>query len=171
MNPARTKRGSPCLLRGLRVIIPEEVAALSRAVTSEPITRSSASVDGNLLVLMSLPMLRRTKDSSKVSSIREKKQLQSKATDMSLRTCSLPAKSTCAQTLSVGTLRSTTSMWITAGDHLSHCFLYEHFPPFYLHDALCACVCVVSMACTHTRWLTHYNDIHIIARQPRLNAK
>ena len=56
-----------------RVIAPEEVTGLSRAITSEPIASdssgsSSASVDRYLSVLMSLAMLRRTKDSFKVSS-------------------------------------------------------------------------------------------------------
>ena len=49
---------------------PEEVTTLSRALSSEPTARgsSSTSVDSRLLVRMSLPMLRRTKESSKVSS-------------------------------------------------------------------------------------------------------
>ena len=68
MNSAVTKERRS---QGLRVITPKEVATQSRAVTSEPIASgisSSSSVDSHLSVLMSLPMLRRTKGSSKVSS-------------------------------------------------------------------------------------------------------
>ena len=62
-NPAVTKERR---FRGPRAIALEEVSALSRAVTSEPIAsgRSSASVDGYLSEVMSLLLLRRIKDGS-----------------------------------------------------------------------------------------------------------
>ena len=46
-----------------RVIVPEEVAALSRAITSEPIASSSSSASIDRLSAL----LRRTKNSSKVN--------------------------------------------------------------------------------------------------------
>ena len=56
---------------GQRVVAPEEVAALSRAVISEPIvsdSRSAFFVEALLSIIVSLQVLRRTKNCLKVSS-------------------------------------------------------------------------------------------------------
>ena len=112
---------------------------------------------------MVLTKLRRTKESSKVSSTRrvgpgKGSSFQSVATGMSLRRCALPAKSTCAQMMSLGALRSS-KLWITACDHLGHCFIGVNFfflPPFL--SILLACLVLCADVCLYMDAHMHCNN-------------
>ena len=108
-------------------------------------------------MLMPLPNAEKDRGQFQGEYYQGKEQLQSMATDTSLGYYGLPAKSTCPQTLSIGALRNTTSMWITAGDHLGPGFSLFSFTSelYYVH----VCGVIGMHTCTV---ITHCNDIHVM---------
>ena len=98
---------------------------MSRAITFEPLASGSSSASVDRLFVCADVSTDAEEDQGlfhDVSTLRKRSYFQSVETDVSLGCCALLAKSTCAQMVSIGALRSTLIMWIIAGDHLSPAF-------------------------------------------------